>query len=211
MLRPTAIPLLCFAVEHHLRLKARFLLLPNTYGFIDVGLPLWREDGSVVTTAAGPRQRNHSRVRVARNSWTEIRDCPNLEEKGPVFLSPRSKGVQIYPQELGSFSSLPTTSVAAMNAFEHIFIWSLWKRKPYYKYHSGWYLTKQSNPVISSLLSLGNVNIHYVWKFIFGIFFLNWFSNFTLPLVVHAWHSFGQTFRAVDCSAGALETPTPKI
>jgi hypothetical protein len=95
-------------------------------GFIDVVLPLWREDGSVVTTAAGPRQHNYSLVRVPRKSWTEIRDCLNLEEKFPVFLSPRSNVVQIYPQELGSFSSLPTTLVAAMNTIEPAFIWALW-------------------------------------------------------------------------------------
>jgi hypothetical protein len=52
----------------HLGLSTRFLLLSDSCGFVDMGRSLWREDGSDVTIAAGPRQPNHSRVRVPWDS-----------------------------------------------------------------------------------------------------------------------------------------------
>jgi hypothetical protein len=47
--------------------KIIFLLLSHSCGFVDVGRPLCRENGSF-TIAAGLRQRSHSRVRVPRES-----------------------------------------------------------------------------------------------------------------------------------------------
>jgi hypothetical protein len=38
----------------HLRPKTRFLLLSDSCGFVDVGRPLWREDGSVVYNCRWP-------------------------------------------------------------------------------------------------------------------------------------------------------------
>jgi hypothetical protein len=35
---------------------------------------------------------------------SEIRDSPNLEGQAPVFISPRNRVVQLYPQVLGSLS-----------------------------------------------------------------------------------------------------------
>jgi hypothetical protein len=52
--------------------------------------------------AAGPRQRSHSRVRTPRNSWSHftvlISRLPNLEGYVPVFISPRNRVAQLYPQ-----------------------------------------------------------------------------------------------------------------
>jgi hypothetical protein len=79
----------------HLRLTTRFLLLSDSCGFVDVGRSLWPENGSAVYIAAGPRQRSHSLVRVP---W----DSPNLEGQVPVFISPRHRVAQLYPQALGS-------------------------------------------------------------------------------------------------------------
>jgi hypothetical protein len=62
--------------------------------------------GLSFTIAAGPRQRSHSQVRVPWNSdhilLSQIRGSPNLEGQIPVFISPRNRVAQLYPQALGS-------------------------------------------------------------------------------------------------------------
>jgi hypothetical protein len=45
-------------------LMTRYLLLFDSYGFVFLGRPLWREDESVFLYAAGPRQRSISRIWV---------------------------------------------------------------------------------------------------------------------------------------------------
>jgi hypothetical protein len=61
--------------------------------------------GLPFTIAAGPRQRSHSRIRVpgARDHilLSQIRDSPNLEGQVPIFVSPRNRVAQLYPQGLG--------------------------------------------------------------------------------------------------------------
>jgi hypothetical protein len=52
----------------HLGPMTKLLLLPDSYGFVDVGRLIWSEDGSVVSTAA-PFQHSHSQVRVQQDSW----------------------------------------------------------------------------------------------------------------------------------------------
>jgi hypothetical protein len=59
------------------------------------------------TIATGPRQR--SRLK-SESSGThdhillcQIRGSPNLEGQVPVFISPRNRVAQLYPQALGSF------------------------------------------------------------------------------------------------------------
>jgi hypothetical protein len=59
--------------------------------------------GLSFTIAAGPRQHMHSQVRVSRDSWpnillSQIRDSPNVEGQNPVFISPRNRVAQLYPQ-----------------------------------------------------------------------------------------------------------------
>jgi hypothetical protein len=48
MLRQTVSRPVFLGVKPHLGPKARFLLLSDSCGFVDVGRPFWREDGSVV-------------------------------------------------------------------------------------------------------------------------------------------------------------------
>jgi hypothetical protein len=43
--------------------------LSDSCGFVDVGRSLWREDGSVVTIATGPRQRSYSMVQIPLDPW----------------------------------------------------------------------------------------------------------------------------------------------
>jgi hypothetical protein len=86
----------------------KIFFLPDICEFLDVERPLWREDGSVIycTIASGPRQSSHSWVEVPQNStiifYCLIWDSPNLEGQVPVFISPRNRVAQLYPQALGS-------------------------------------------------------------------------------------------------------------
>jgi hypothetical protein len=54
----------------HLELMTRSFFLSDNCWFLDVGCPLWREDGSVIycTIASGPWHSSHSRVQVPQNS-----------------------------------------------------------------------------------------------------------------------------------------------
>jgi hypothetical protein len=90
----------------HLGPKTRFLSLSDSCGFVDVGHPLWREEGLSFTIAAGPHQRSHSQVQVPQDSWpyfavSDLWLC-NLEGHIPVFISPRNRVALLYPQTLHS-------------------------------------------------------------------------------------------------------------
>jgi hypothetical protein len=58
------------------------------------------------TFAAGPRSavslRSESQVTHDYILLSQIRDSPNLEGQGPVFVSPRNMVAQLYPQALCS-------------------------------------------------------------------------------------------------------------
>jgi hypothetical protein len=62
--------------------------------------------GLLFTIAAGPQQCSHFQVQIPQDSWpfllSQIREYPNLEEQVPVFISPRNRVAQLYPQALGS-------------------------------------------------------------------------------------------------------------
>jgi hypothetical protein len=48
--------------------------------------------GLSFTTAAGPRQRSHSHVRVSRDSWPHFTGGP-----GPLIYIPKKRVAQLYP------------------------------------------------------------------------------------------------------------------
>jgi hypothetical protein len=62
--------------------------------------------GLSFTITAVPRQRGHPRVSSPVGLMTIfyclIRDSPNLEGQVPVFISPRNRVAQLYPQAMGS-------------------------------------------------------------------------------------------------------------
>jgi hypothetical protein len=75
------------------------------------GLLIWfvlsdERTGLSFTISAGSRQRSHSLVLVPRTRDTillpHIRDFPDLEDLVPVFVLPRNRVAQFYPQALGS-------------------------------------------------------------------------------------------------------------
>jgi hypothetical protein len=93
----------------HLGLMTRFLLLSDICWCVDMGRPLWREDGSVVYNCCCLCHRSHSQVCVPRGSWphllSQIWDSQNLEDQVPVFISPRN----VDPTELLYLSCLITS------------------------------------------------------------------------------------------------------
>jgi hypothetical protein len=62
--------------------------------------------GLSFTSAASPRQHSHSRVRVPHDSWPyfTVSDSriPPPGGQAPVFMSPRNRVAQLYPQAPGS-------------------------------------------------------------------------------------------------------------
>jgi hypothetical protein len=91
MLRLTGSRPVCLGVKPHLGPKTRFLLLSDSCGFVDVGLPFWREDSLLFTIAAVPLQRSHSRVRVPFETlptWRARSLCLYPPEQGGAVIPP---------------------------------------------------------------------------------------------------------------------------
>jgi hypothetical protein len=82
-----------------------FLLMSDNCGFVDMGRPLWRENGSVVYNCCSLRQRSHSQVRVPRGSWPHftISDLRLLQPggPGPCIYIPQEQGGPVIPPGTG--------------------------------------------------------------------------------------------------------------
>jgi hypothetical protein len=97
--------------------------LSDDCGFLDVGYPLWQEDGSVIYLYncfwALPEQSlvGRSSAELTITFYCLIRDSPNLEGQVPVFISPRKRVAQLYPWALGSLLSPRTTRRAMVVVF----------------------------------------------------------------------------------------------
>jgi hypothetical protein len=83
-----------------------FCFQPDDCGFLDVGHPLWREDGSVIYSyncfLTLPEQSFLGR-RLAELTvifYCLIWDFPNLVCQDPVFISPRNRIAQLHPWAL---------------------------------------------------------------------------------------------------------------
>jgi hypothetical protein len=87
-----------------------FCFLSGNCWFLDVGHPLWREDGSVIysynffwvlpeQSLSGPIPQNSRPYFII-----SFETPPNLEGQIPVFISPRKWVAQLYPRALGSLS-----------------------------------------------------------------------------------------------------------
>jgi hypothetical protein len=76
--------------------------------------------GLSFTITAGPRQRNRSQVRVLRDHilLSQIRDSSNLEGQVPVYISPRNREAQLYPQALVSLFVAPYVPRGTVEVFE---------------------------------------------------------------------------------------------
>jgi hypothetical protein len=80
------------------------LIILDSFGFVEVGRPLWREVGSVVlsfcwvTSAVFLRSESHgTHDHILLPQFLRL---PNLEGQVPVFISPRNSGSQSYSPAL---------------------------------------------------------------------------------------------------------------
>jgi hypothetical protein len=112
----------------HVRLMTRFLLLSDHCGFVDMGRPLWREDGSVVYNCCCLCQRSHSQVRVPRDSWphftvSDLR-LPKPGGPGPCIYNPQEQGGPVIPTDTGFLNTewmLPSLHRPLANRTENRF------------------------------------------------------------------------------------------
>jgi hypothetical protein len=102
--------------------QTRFLLLSKSFGFVHVGRPLWREDGSVVYNCcwSSPVQ-SFSGPRPA--GLMTIFYCPRFETpqpggRGHRIYIPQKQGDLVMPPGAVSFSSPHMTSRAAVEVLE---------------------------------------------------------------------------------------------
>jgi hypothetical protein len=83
-----------------------FFFQLNTCSYIPYVTSSDERMGLLFTIAAGPRQRIHSQVRVPQHSWPHFTlwdsKLPQPGAQVPVFISPRNRVAQLYPQALGS-------------------------------------------------------------------------------------------------------------
>jgi hypothetical protein len=90
MLRWTVSRPVCLGVKPHLRSKTRRLLLSGSCGFVDLGRPFWREDGSVVCNRCWASLAIHSWVWIPRDWW------PYFTVSDSRLHPPRGLGLHIY-------------------------------------------------------------------------------------------------------------------
>jgi hypothetical protein len=94
------------ASSTHLGLTTRFILLSDSCGFVDVGRSLTRERvcrlqlplilaSAVILGSESGGTRDHILL-------SQIRDSSSLESQVVVFISPRNRVAQLYPQALAS-------------------------------------------------------------------------------------------------------------
>jgi hypothetical protein len=99
-----------------LGLMTRFLLLSGTSRFVDMGRPVWREDGSVFYNCCCLRQRSYSQIRVPRGSW------PHFAVSDLRLLQPGEPGPCIYiPQEQGGPAIPPGTGFSLTHYIQWMF------------------------------------------------------------------------------------------
>jgi hypothetical protein len=115
----------------------------DSFGYVDVGRPLWREVGSVLFSfcQASPVQPFSDLSPMGLMSivyclyfW----DSPNLEGQVPVFISPRNRVTQLYPRAWGSpqishmkvfITESSQTSITVWSHFMLILIMWTWNSK----------------------------------------------------------------------------------
>jgi hypothetical protein len=82
------------------------IIFLDSFGFVDVGRPLWREVGSVIFSFcwASPEQPFSDLSPTGLMSIVYrlyILDSPNQQGQVPVLISPRNRVAQLYPRALG--------------------------------------------------------------------------------------------------------------
>jgi hypothetical protein len=118
LLGPTVSRPFCLGVS-----PIRFLLLSDISGVVDVGRPLWREDGSVVYNCcwASPAQpfSGPSPAGLMTIFWCLRFETPPTWRARPSYLYPSGTGWPSYvPRHWVPFSSPPTNRRATVEVFK---------------------------------------------------------------------------------------------
>jgi hypothetical protein len=93
--------------------KIRFLLLSDSCGFVDVGRPLWRTDGSVAYNCSSP-------VGLMTMFYClRFETPPTWKARSPYLYPPGTEWPGYTQRYWVPFSSPPTTRRAMVEVFEH--------------------------------------------------------------------------------------------
>jgi hypothetical protein len=107
----------------HLGSKARFLLM-SVVGLLMYGALSDERTGLSFTVVAGPCHRNHSQIRLTRDSLPYFTVShswlPQPGAPGPRIYIPQEQGGPVIPQVLSSLSSPPTARRAIVEVFEPV-------------------------------------------------------------------------------------------
>jgi hypothetical protein len=109
ILRPTVCRPVRLGIRHQTGTRDQlfpFSIFFDSFGFVDVGRPLWREVGSVLFSfcRSSPTQpfSDLSPTGLMRIVYClYFLDSPNQEGEVPVFISPRNRVAQLYPRAFG--------------------------------------------------------------------------------------------------------------
>jgi hypothetical protein len=123
---PTVSWPVCVGVKPPLGPKTRFLLLSNSCGFVDMGRPLWHEDGSVIYNCCcpspvqsflGPRPVGHMTIFYCLRFKTP----PTWRTRSPYLYLPETWWPSYNPRHWVSFLLPPTTCRARVEVYEPTF------------------------------------------------------------------------------------------
>jgi hypothetical protein len=123
MLRPTVFRPVFLGVKPHLGPKSRFLLLSDSCGFVNVGRPFWREDGSVVYNCCwsspaksflGPSPVGLMIIFYCLRFETS----PTWRGRSPYLYPPGTGWPSYTPRHWVPFSSPPSTRRDTVEVFE---------------------------------------------------------------------------------------------
>jgi hypothetical protein len=92
----------------HMGPKTRSFLLSDSFLFVDVRSPFLRENGSAVYNCFWPSPAQSFSGSIPAGFMTKFYSLrfetpPTWRARSPVFISPRNRVAQLYPQPLGSF------------------------------------------------------------------------------------------------------------
>jgi hypothetical protein len=123
MLRPTVSRPLYLVSSTHLGLTTKFVLLPDSCGFVDVGRCLWRENGSAIYNFcwSSPAQSftgPSPKVLVTIFYCLRFETPPTWRNRSPYLYPPGTGWHSYTPRHWVPFSSPPTTRRATVEVFE---------------------------------------------------------------------------------------------